>query len=146
MEVKNMKHGIPKKDKMYLVKKVYVGWDLVPANSKKEAKEIISDTNSYIKEIYDDGSIERVQLSYEDVGWIKIKVKKMMSKIHRAIHKQMQLPDSQYRKKLPTSYQETKSIGAWVSIKNSVVGEVDIKASDRLNKYPIDTTNINQCN
>ena len=80
-----MKHGIPKKDKMYLVKKVYVGWDLVPANSKKEAKEIISDTNSYIKEIYDDGSIERVQLSYEDVGWIKIKVKKMMSKMHRAI-------------------------------------------------------------
>ncbi len=143
MEVKNMKHGIPKKDKMYLVKKVYVGWDLVPANSKKEAKEIISDTNSYIKEIYDDGSIERVQLSYEDVGWIKIKVKKMMSKMHRAIQKQMQLPDSQYRKKLPTSYQETKSIGAWVSIKNSVVGEVDIKASDRLNKYPIDTTNIN---
>ena len=143
MEVKNMKHGIPKKDKMYLVKKVYVGWDLVPANSKKEAKEIISDTNSYIKEIYDDGSIERVQLSYEDVGWIKIKVKKMMSKMNRAIQKQMQLPDSQYRKKLPTSYQETKSIGAWVSIKNSVVGEVDIKASDRLNKYPIDTTNIN---
>ena len=143
MEVKNMKHGIPKKDKMYLVKKVYVGWDLVPANSKKEAKEIISDTNSYIKEIYDDGSIERVQLSYEDVGWIKIKVKKMMSKMHRAIQKQMQLPDSQYRKKLPTSYQETKSIGAWVSIKNSVVGEVDIKASDSLNKYPIDTTNIN---
>ena len=66
-----------------------------------------------------------------------------MSKMHRAIQKQMQLPDSQYRKKLPTSYQETKSIGTWVSIKNSVVGEVDIKASDRLNKYPIDTTNIN---
>lgn len=40
-----------------------------------------------------------------------------MSKMHRAIQKQMQLPDSQYRKKLPTSYQETKSIGAWVSIK-----------------------------
>ena len=37
-----MKHGIIKKDKMYLVKKVYVGWDLVPANSKKEAKEKIN--------------------------------------------------------------------------------------------------------
>ena len=75
-----MKHGIPKKDKMYLVKKVYVGWDLVPANSKKEVKEIISDTYSYIKEIFDDGSIDRVHLSYEDVGWIKIKAKKMISK------------------------------------------------------------------
>ena len=124
-----MKHGIIKKDKMYLVKKVYVGWDLVPANSKKEAKEIISDSNSYIKEIFNDGSIEKVYLSYEDVGWIKIKVKKNTIKKLKTI--------------MLTSYQETKSIGAWVSIKNSVEGEVDIKASDRLNKYPIDTTNIN---
>ena len=142
MEVKNMKHGIIKKDKMYLVKKVYVGWDLVPANSKKEAKEIISDSNSYIKEIYDDGEIEKVYLTYEDVGWIKIKVKKMMSKMHRAIQKQLK-KNGQLQNELPTSYEVTKEIGAWVSIKNSVVGEVDIEGSNELNKYPIDTTNIN---
>lgn len=137
-----MKHGIPKKDKMYLVKKVYVGWDLVPANSKKEAKEIINDENSYITEIYDDGSKSINYLSYEDVGWIKIKVKKMMSKLHRSIQKQLK-KNGQLQNELPTSYEVTKSIGAWVDIKHSVVGEVDIKASDRLNKYPIDTTNIN---
>ena len=67
-----------------------------------------------------------------------------MSKMHRAIQKQMQLPDSQYRKKLPTSYEVTKQIGAWVDIKNSVVGEVDIEASNELNGEGfIDTTNIN---
>tara|TARA_R100001086_G_scaffold165570_1_gene89652 strand:- start:784 stop:1197 length:414 start_codon:yes stop_codon:yes gene_type:complete len=137
-----MKHGIIKKDKMYLVKKVYVGWDLVPANSKKEAKEII-DEHSYITEIYEDGEVSKHYLTYEDVGWIKIKVKKMMSKMHRAIQKQMQLADSQYRKKLPTSYEVTKEIGAWVDMKHSVVGEVDIEGSNELNKYPIDTTNIN---
>jgi len=138
-----MKEGIIKKDKMYLVKKVYVGWDLVPANSKKEAKEIINNGNGYTVEIYDDGEINTNYLTYEDVGWIKIKVKKMLSKMHRAIQKQMQLPDSQYRKKLPTSYEVTKKIGAWVDIKQSVVGEVDIEGSNELNKYPIDTTNIN---
>jgi hypothetical protein len=143
MEVKNMEEGIIKKDKMYLVKKVYVGWDLVPANSKKEAKEIINNGNGYTVEIYDDGEINTNYLTYEDVGWIKIKVKKMLSKMHRAIQKQMQLPDSQYRKKLPTSYEVTKKIGAWVDIKQSVVGEVDIEGSNELNKYPIDTTNIN---
>ena len=127
---------------MYLVKKVYVGWDLVPANSKKEAKEII-DEHSYITEIYEDGEVSKHYLTYEDVGWIKIKVKKMMSKMHRAIQKQMQLADSQYRKKLPTSYEVTKEIGAWVDMKHSVVGEVDIEGSNELNKYPIDTTNIN---
>ncbi len=140
-----MKHGIPKKDKMYLVKKVYVGWDLVPANSKKEVKEIISDTNSYIKEIFDDGSIDRVHLSYEDVGWIKIKAKKMISKMHRAIHKQLK-KNGQLKNELPASYEVTKKIGAWVDIKNSVVGEVDIEGSNELNKYPIDTTNINTNN
>ena len=106
--------------------------------------KIISDSNSYTVEIYDDGEINTNYLTYEDVGWIKIKVKKMMSKMHRAIQKQMQLPDSQYRKKLPTSYEVTKQIGAWVDIKNSVVGEVDIEASNELNGEGfIDTTNIN---
>lgn len=136
-----MKHGIIKKDKMYLVKKVYVGWDLVPANSKKEAKEII-DEHSYITEIYEDGEVNKHYLTYEDVGWIKIKVKKMMSKMHRAIQKQLK-KNGQLQNELPTSYEVTKEIGAWVDMKHSVVGEVDIEGSNKLNKYPIDTTNIN---
>ena len=73
---------------------------------------------------------------------IKIKVKKMMSRVHRAIQKQLK-KNGQLQNEFPTSYQVTKEIGAWVDIKHSVVGEVDIEGSNELNKYPIDTTNIN---
>ena len=42
MEVKNMKHGIPKKDKMYLVKKYMLAVIQFPQTLKKKRKKLLA--------------------------------------------------------------------------------------------------------